>query len=117
MTLELSNLIKQIKIKLKKNKHPATKIFQAIRIYINNELKNIELLIKSSLKVLNINKKLIIITFNSLESKLVNNLINKNNISKYKFKRIYKLYPNKEEIIYNNSSRSARMYILKKIKK
>lgn len=105
MTLELSNLIK--KINLKTNKHPATKLFQAIRIYINNELQNMEVLINSSFKILKKNKKLIIITFNSLESKLVKKVIKKN--------KLYKLYPNTEELIYNNSSRSATMYIIKKL--
>lgn len=106
MTLELSNLIKQLQINKKTNKHPATKIFHAIRIYINNELKNMEVLLKSSLKILHKNKNLIIITFNSLESNLVKKVI-KNNI--------FKFYPDIKEIIYNNSSRSATMYIIKKL--
>lgn len=114
MTLELSNLIKQIK--LKKNKHPATKLFQAIRIYINNELQNMELLINSSFKILNKNKKLIIITFNSLESKLLKKVIKKNILVNNLFKSKLECYhPNTEEIIYNNSSRSATMYIIKKL--
>ncbi|AGI27199.1 Ribosomal RNA small subunit methyltransferase H [Candidatus Portiera aleyrodidarum] len=112
MTLELSNLIKIIKFK--KHKHPATKVFQSIRIYINNELQNIEVLINSSLKILNINTKLIIITFNSLESHLVKKVI-KNNMKKNNLFN-YQVYPNTEEIIYNNSSRSATMYIIKKLK-
>lgn len=123
MTLEVSNLIKQIitqtiknknKNKNKQhnytynNKHPATKIFQAIRCYINNELQNLEFLITSSFKLLNKNKNLIIITFNSLESKLIKQVI-KNNIN-----NLFKIYPSSEEVIYNNSSHCATLYIIKK---
>ncbi|CEL12467.1 Ribosomal RNA small subunit methyltransferase H [Candidatus Portiera aleyrodidarum] len=112
MTLELSNLIK--KIKFKKNKtHPATKVFQSIRIYINNELTNLEKVIISSLDLLDINKKLIIITFNSLESTLIKSLIKTNTINKKKY-NLKKIYPNKEELIFNKSSRSATMYVIKK---
>ncbi|WP_189514060.1 16S rRNA (cytosine(1402)-N(4))-methyltransferase, partial [Streptomyces narbonensis] len=78
-----------------------------------NELTNLEKVIISSLDLLDINKKLIIITFNSLESTLIKSLIKTNTINKKKY-NLKKIYPNKEELIFNKSSRSATMYVIKK---
>ena len=106
-----ANNIKQCKINKHTNKsiHPATKIFQAIRSYINKEMQNLEIVIITSFKLLKQNTNLIIITFNSLESHLVKQVL------KTSFNTIITLYPSIEEVIYNNSSRCSTMFLIKKL--
>lgn len=74
-TTKLANLIKTIIPYKKNNKHPATKTFQAIRIHINNELEEINVVLKSSLKLLAPLGRLSIISFHSLEDRIVKQFI------------------------------------------
>ena len=55
----------------KRNKHPATKTFQAIRIFINDELGQIEAALNQSLDVLKRGGRLCVISFHSLEDRIV----------------------------------------------
>lgn len=69
-TTELANIvIKAIGKKMKK--HPAKRTFQAIRIYVNNELEVLEKAIDKAINLLNNNGRLLIITFHSLEDRIV----------------------------------------------
>ena len=52
-------------------KHPATKTFQAIRIVINSELDDLQLMLNDSIDVLSTNGRLVIISFHGLERKIV----------------------------------------------
>lgn len=70
-TLELANLISQAVPKKDKFKHPATRSFQAIRIHINNELGDLEALLDQSLEVLEPGGSLVVISFHSLEDRIV----------------------------------------------
>jgi 16S rRNA (cytosine1402-N4)-methyltransferase len=70
-TLELANLIERSIPKIDKFKHPATRSFQALRIYINHELEELEQALAASLKVLKIGGRLAIISFHSLEDRMV----------------------------------------------
>ncbi len=54
--------------------HPATKIFQALRIEVNDELKNIEIGIRSAISVLQKGGRICVISFHSLEDRIVKNL-------------------------------------------
>ncbi|MCX8616930.1 16S rRNA (cytosine(1402)-N(4))-methyltransferase RsmH [Gilliamella sp. B2923] len=76
-TLELANLIEKATPKKDKHKHPATRSFQAIRIYINSELEEVEQALDSSLSVLADKGRLAIISFHSLEDRIVKQFINK----------------------------------------
>lgn len=51
--------------------HPARKTFQAIRIYVNNELENLEKCLDQSVNLLKKNGKIVVITFHSLEDRIV----------------------------------------------
>lgn len=73
-TVQLANIIEAAKPVKEKNKHPATKSFQAIRIYINRELEVLESALNSALKVLSIKGRLAVISFHSLEDRMVKRL-------------------------------------------
>ncbi|AFS18965.1 16S rRNA (cytosine(1402)-N(4))-methyltransferase [Candidatus Portiera aleyrodidarum] len=107
--IKTNNNNNSINKKKKKHIHPSTKIFQAIRSYINNEIQNLEIVIITSLKLLKTNKKLIIITFNSLESQIVNKVL------KTTLNKVNKIYPSIEEVFYNNSSRCSAIFIIQKL--
>lgn len=71
-TTELASLVAKAIGRGKKDKiHPATKTFQALRIAVNNELEILEDFIKDAIDILNKNGRLAIITFHSLEDRIV----------------------------------------------
>ena len=70
-THDLANLIKKVKPQKKPFRiHPATKIFQALRIFINNELEEIKNLIDHSINIMEPGARLVLISFHSLEDRL-----------------------------------------------
>ena len=108
--------------------HPATKTFQAIRIFVNNELEEIELLLESSLKSITSGGILACISFHELEDRLVKNFFEENSEKKIKknkytqepisnnkkpFVIITKkpIEPSSEEVRLNPRSRSAKLRI------
>ena len=78
-TLELVEIIKSVK-KSSKRKiiNPATKTFQAIRIYINNELEELKHGLVSAIQILRKKGRIVLISFHSLEDKLIKDFLNKN---------------------------------------
>lgn len=76
-TLQLANLIASVSPSRDRKKHPATRCFQAIRIYINSELEEIETAMQGALEVLAPGGRLSIISFHSLEDRLVKRFIRK----------------------------------------
>ena len=134
-TKELSNLInKSFKFnQLNKSKiNPATKTFQALRIYVNNELSEIELALNKSLKFLKKNGKLIIVSFQSLEDRIVKDFLNHNSGKRRRSSRHYPelaeegpitlnlitkkpIRPSEKEIFQNPRSRSAKLRVGEKI--
>ena len=112
-------------------KHPATKSFQAIRIAINNELNNLVLALYYAYDVLKVGGYFAIITFHSLEDRIVKrffNLVSKTNnpLSEIKkfggesvpfFEKINKkpIIASKKEIEINPRSRSAKLRVVRKI--
>lgn len=133
-TKDLSDLIcSLIPIKNKKFKNSATRTFQAIRIHINNELEEIKKILQDSLKFLSPLGRLSVISFHSLENRIVKKFINKNsmncnlinkiplteleiknNFNTKKLKFIGKIFPSKKEIKDNIRSRSAILRIAEK---
>jgi len=129
-TLELADLIYQLKkhsIK-KEKKHPATKTFQAIRIHINDELGELRSLLDFSLEHLKPGGRIVIISFHSLEDRIVKRFFRDNsridpNLSKLpniedtsKLKIILKkIKPSDEEIKINPRARSAILRAAEKI--
>ncbi len=76
-TLQLAQLIANVSPIKEKKKHPATRSFQAIRIYINSELDEIEKALKGALNALAPCGRLSVISFHSLEDRLVKQFIRK----------------------------------------
>jgi 16S rRNA (cytosine1402-N4)-methyltransferase len=70
-TATLARIIGDIVPRPKNNRHPATRSFQAIRIHINQELSQIQHLLDSIFKILRVGGRLLVISFHSLEDRLV----------------------------------------------
>lgn len=112
------------------NKHPATRSFQAIRIYINQELADLEQGLKAAVETLNPGGRLVVISFHSLEDRIVKRymrdlargekLPDKLPIRDSEIKRIVKLIgkaakPSAEEVLRNRRSRSSIMRVAEKL--
>ena len=131
-TLELVEIIKQsVPAKYTRDSHPARKVFQAIRIEVNKEIEILEKSIIDAIELLNVGGRICIITFHSLEDRIVKNVFKKysdipeivkglpNIPEEYqpKIKLIKKITPSREELDENNRSRSATLRIAEKIRK
>ena len=127
-TLELADLIKSV-VKSSKNKHPATRTFQAIRIAINDELKMLSQTLDQTINALKKDGRLVVITFHSIEDRIVKQFIHKhsrpkqlpkglpiisNNSHHLSFKDLGKVKPSSEEIKINRRARSAILRIVEK---
>jgi 16S rRNA (cytosine1402-N4)-methyltransferase len=74
-TATLASIISAIMPRPKNNKHPATRSFQAIRIHVNQELAQIQQLLETVLDILKIGGRLLVISFHSLEDRLIKRFI------------------------------------------
>ncbi|MBU1177411.1 16S rRNA (cytosine(1402)-N(4))-methyltransferase RsmH [Patescibacteria group bacterium] len=94
----------------------ATKIFQAIRIAVNDELNNLIKTLPQALSLLKPKGRLVVISFHSLEDRIVKNFF-KDEFKKGNLEILTKkpIIPSKEEIIFNPRSRSAKLRVIKKI--
>mgnify|MGYP001385950075 FL=1 len=119
-TFDLNEIILSVKKANNKKIHPATKTFQALRIYINNELKDLYEALISIEKVLSEKGRLVVISFHSLEDRIVKNFIRENSIPlrKYDPKNPDKIFvyenrkvikPSEYEVKKNRRSRSAKL--------
>ena len=70
-TLELAEIVKEANPKWEKHKHPATRVFQAIRIHVNQELTDLVAALDATLDVLAKHGRLAVISFHSLEDRIV----------------------------------------------
>lgn len=76
-TLELANLIVNSTPKIKQKIHPATRVFQAIRIEVNQELNNVKNILEDVMPLLSVGAIISVISFHSLEDRLVKNFFKK----------------------------------------
>jgi len=134
-TIELSNIIKKClpkKNQLKNKIHPATKTFQAIRIYVNDELSELKTSLEKTLKILNKDGLILVVSFQSLEDRIVKDFFNHNSGKRWRSSRHYPELPDKlatqlkiitkkpilpsaSEILENPRSRSAKLRVAQKI--
>ncbi len=132
-TFELVDIIKKsMPMKEMIKSHPARRTFQAIRIEVNHELDILEESIEKALGLLNIGGRLVVITFHSLEDRIVKDVFKKytkiedvvkglpNIPEEYlpKFMIINKkpITPSEKELSENNRSRSSKLRIIERIK-
>lgn len=132
-TLELVDIIKSaVPEKEKRKKHPAKQIFQAIRIEVNHELDVIEPALKQALKMLRVGGRVEVITFHSLEDKIVKKYfkevcaiddkikglpnISAEYLPDFKLVVSKAITPKDEELQKNNRARSAKLRIIERIK-
>lgn len=130
-TMELVEIIKKgVPEKYKREKHPARKVFQAIRIEVNNELEVFETALKDALELIKLGGRVAVITFHSLEDKICKDVFKKvSTVNKElknlpiipdqflpKYKVVEVLKPSKEELLNNNRARSARLRVIERIK-
>ena len=92
-------------------KHPATNIFRAIRIFINNELEEIKKALLASIDLLQDKGRLVVISFHSMEDRIVKNFL-KGKLENIEFENSIKIIgkiikPTQNEINLNPRSRSA----------
>ena len=129
-TLELVEVIKEnVPEKYKRDHHPARKVFQAIRIEVNDELNVLEKALLDAIDLLDKGGRLCVITFHSLEDRIVKNTFKKySEVDKVykglpyipeeyrpKVKMIGKYKPSKEELDENNRSRSSILRVIEKL--
>ena len=129
-TLELAEIIKEnVPEKYRRMGHPARKVFQAIRIEVNDELNVFEKALKDALDLINVGGRVCVITFHSLEDKICKKIFNEvssipkelQNLPiipdeyKPKYKIIANIKPTNEEIEKNNRSRSARLRVIERV--
>ncbi|MBQ9019200.1 MAG: 16S rRNA (cytosine(1402)-N(4))-methyltransferase RsmH [Bacilli bacterium] len=132
-TLELVEIIKTaVPMKFRIDKHPARQIFQAIRIEVNHELDVIEPAINQALELLNINGRVAVITFHSLEDRIVKNIFKEKCAIDPKVKGLPNIpdeylpnfrlvvnkaiIPSEKEIKNNPRARSSKLRVIEKIK-
>jgi 16S rRNA (cytosine1402-N4)-methyltransferase len=124
-TLQLANIISDV-VKSHKNKHPATRSFQAIRIFINQELKQLAETLEQSIDLLAPEGRLSVISFHSIEDRIVKQFIQKyskqkqlpkglpvmnSDIQQTLFNDLGKQFASKVEVKNNKRSRSAILRI------
>ena len=95
--------------------HPATRTFQALRIAVNDELENLKKLLASAAHLLKTNGYIAVISFHSLEDRLVKNDFRQNGKSDiYRIITKKPIVPTREEIKENRRARSAKLRIAQK---
>ena len=130
-TLELVEIIKSgVPEKYRREKHPARKTFQAIRIEVNKELDVFESSLRQALDLISVGGRICVITFHSLEDRICKEIfkevssvpqelkrmpiIPENLMPKYKL--VANITPSKKELENNNRSRSARLRVLERVR-
>lgn len=125
-TFDLVNICD--KVNYRRKGHSAKKVFQALRIEVNDELKVLEEVLKQSLELLNEEGRIAVITFHSLEDRIVKHFFKKystlntpKNIIIFDEKKPplslvnrRPILPSKEELEFNSRSRSAKLRVAKK---
>ena len=126
-TIDLAEIIKKSKIRLPKKIHPATKTFQALRIYLNDEINNLKVGLSKSKDLIKTGGRIVCISFHSLEDRSVKQSFASKKISYPKeiplnnevikeFRVVAKkIRPSANELQKNRRSRSAIMRVFEKI--
>lgn len=114
-TTQLADLVERTVSRGMGGHHPATRTFQAIRIAVNRELDEVSMLLECAPRLLVDGGRLAVISFHSLEDRLVKNSF-RNEARSSDFVNVYKkgIVPCLDEVRSNTRSRSARLRVLSK---
>ena len=111
-TKQLAEIVMKA-VKFRGKTHPATKVFQALRIAVNDELNNLKAVLPQAVALLKPGGRLAVISFHSLEDRIVKNFIkNEKKLINLTKKPIM---ASNEEITANPRSRSAKLRVVEKI--
>ncbi len=128
-TTQLANLIESLIPYKEKGQHPATRVFQAIRIQVNNELGDLEQILSTAPNLLNLSGRMVVISFHSLEDRITKTkfaelasgdklpkwvMVKNEASSEYKI-IAKKIKASSSEIAENGRSRSAIMRCLERV--
>lgn len=131
-TLELVDIIKRsMPVRELRDGHPARKTFQAIRIEVNRELDVLEKALEQAIDLIDVGGRICVITFHSLEDRIVKNIFRKYSEVDVKFNRLpyvpeeympklkivsKGITPSDLELEENNRARSSRLRVVEKIR-
>ena len=128
-TTQLAELVASVIPYREKGQHPATRVFQATRIQVNNELGDLEQILADAPKLLNLAGRMVVISFHSLEDRIVKTsfadytsvdklpkwvMVSEESSSEYKV-IAKKIKAGNDEIAENSRSRSAIMRALERV--
>jgi 16S rRNA (cytosine1402-N4)-methyltransferase len=115
-TTDLVGIINRVVPKGKESINPATRVFQALRIAINDELNNITEALPKALALLKTNGRIVVISFHSLEDRIIKNTFKEweeNGRGTIITKK--PIVPSTDEIERNNRSRSSKLRVFEKV--
>ncbi len=122
-TTELAKLVADTVKTREPGQNPATRTFQAFRIFINAELEELHQALAASLNILKAGGRLVVISFHSLEDRIVKQFIAQNSRDEYdrrapfaaprvmKLRALHRIKPGAAEVAANPRSRSAIMRV------
>lgn len=112
-TSQLAGLIERVDGWQIKGHHPATKYFMALRLAVNSELEVVEQALPAMMKALNPGGRLAVISFHSLEDRIVKNIFKEaEDLGRSVYKKV--IVPTQEECDKNSRSRSAKLRVFER---
>jgi 16S rRNA (cytosine1402-N4)-methyltransferase len=132
-TRQLAGLIERLSPRQGRKAHPATKVFQALRIAVNDEIGSLKRGLEGAMEILKPGSRLVVITFHSLEDRLVKDFgrvaardyavdgqvdvpeLRKPKVPSLKLVTRKAIAPSADEIKENPRSRSAQLRVMEKI--
>lgn len=129
-TTELADIVKTAVPRMKQKRHPATKTFQAIRIFLNDELGQLRSALEASLKLLAPGGRLCVISFHSLEDRTVKRFMRDASLEPIQYRGLPSIpeelrpplkiigkavAPTDEEIAANTRARSSRLRVAERL--
>ena len=132
-TRQLAELIERLSPRRGRKTHPATKVFQAVRMVVNDEIGSLQTGLAGALKILKPGGRLVVITFHSLEDRIVKDFgrarardytftggldipeLRRPRAPELKWLQRKALHPGAAEVMANPRSRSAQMRVMEKL--
>jgi len=118
MLVQLVSDLYKKRFKARSKRNPATRVFQALRIAVNNEFGNVRKVLPQAIDILTSGGRLAVISFHSGEDRIVKNVFRdqaKKDNPKIKILTKKPLTANEEEVKANPRSRSAKMRVVEKL--